>query len=181
MTFVHVFDAGRRGDDADERHRLCARLLDRVDRSGARVPRGEHRVEHDRVAVGEVGRELRVVLHRLERLLVAVHADEADARARHEREHAVEHADARAQHRADRHLLAGDALRGHRLERRLDLVVLGREVLRRLVREEQRDLVRELAEVDGRRLLVAQVAELVLDERMLDDGQTVRLDHLNFV
>ena len=54
------------------------------------------------------------------------------------------------------------------LERRLDVDVLGRQVLRRLVGQEQRDLVDELAEVDGRRVLVPQVRELVLDERVLD-------------
>ena len=79
--------------------------------------------------------------------------------------------DSRPQHRADRDLLAGDALRRHPLERRLDLRRLGRHVLRRLVREQERDLVRELAEVDGRRVLVAEVAQLVLDERVLDDGE----------
>ena len=144
--------------------------LDRRDRGRARVAGREHRVEHDRVALVEVGRELDEVLDRLERLLVAVEADEADAGARDEREHAVEHAHPGAQHRADGDLLAGDALRGHALERRLDLDALGGHLLRRLVGEEQRDLVDELAEVDGRRRGVAQVRELVLDERVVDDG-----------
>jgi hypothetical protein len=132
------------------------------------VAGGEHRVEHDRVALVQVDGELDEVLHRLERLLVAVEADEADAGARDEREDAVEHPHPGAQHRADGDLLAGDARYRRPLERRLDLRRLGRHVLRRLVREEERDLVRELAEVDRRRLLVAEVAELVLDERVLD-------------
>jgi small subunit ribosomal protein S1 len=51
-------------------------------------------------------------------------------------------------------------------ERRLDLDVLARQVLRRLVGEEQRHLLDELAEVDGRRVLVAQVGELVLHQRV---------------
>ena len=60
------------------------------------------------------------------------------------------------------------AMRGNaaRLERRLDLDVLGRELLRRLVGQEQRDLLDELPEVDGRRVLVAQVRQLVLHERV---------------
>ena len=49
-----------------------------------------------------------------------------------------------------------------------------RHVLRRLVGEEQRDLLGELAEVDGRRVLVAEVAELVLDERVLDHREARR-------
>ena len=90
---------------------LRAGLLDVVDRGGGRVAGREHRVEHDHVALGEVGRELDVVLDRLERLLVAVEADEADARARDQREDAVEHPHPGAQHRADGDLLAGDRAR----------------------------------------------------------------------
>ena len=128
--------------------------------------------EDDRVALVEVDGQLHEVLHRLEGLLVAVEADEADAGARDEREDAVEHPHPGAQHRTDRDLLAVDPLRGHPLERRLDLPRLGLHVLRRLVGQEERDLVRELAEEDGRGLPVAQVRELVLDERVLDDRQT---------
>ena len=119
-------------------------------------------------ACSELG-QLHVVLDRLKGLLVAVQPDEADPRARDEREHAVEHPEAGAQHRADRDLLARDPTHLHSLERRLDLVRLGREVLGRLVGEQQRQLVRELAEVDGRRVLVAEVRELVLHERVRHD------------
>ena len=52
--------------------------------------------------------QLHVVLDGLERLLVAVQADEPDAGARDQREHAVEHPHPRPQDRADRDLLAGD-------------------------------------------------------------------------
>ena len=144
--------------------------LHRVDRGGGRVAGREHRVEQDHVALGDVVRQLHVVLDRLERLLVAVQADEADARARDQREHGVEHAHARAQDRADGDLLARDPPRGHPLERRLDLDLLVGEVLRRLVGEQERQLVDELAEHLRRRRHVAQQAELVLDERVRDLG-----------
>src|SRR5204863_7842287 len=49
MLLVDVLDSGRRGDDADQRHALGAGVLDRRDRRGAGVARGEHRVEHDGV------------------------------------------------------------------------------------------------------------------------------------
>ena len=52
------------------------------------------------------------------------------------------------------------------LERGLDLDLLVGEVLRRLVRQEQRQLVDELAEHLRRRRDVPQQPELVLDERM---------------
>jgi hypothetical protein len=171
-------------DQTDERDRARARLLHGRHRGGARPPRREHRVEHDRVAlaVAEL-RELHEVLDGLQRLLVAVEADEADPRARDEREHSVEHPEAGAQDRADGDLLPCDPLHLGALERRLDLVGLGREVLRRLVGEQQRQLVGELAEVDGRRVLVAQVRELVLDERVRHDRDAAsRLDaHATYV
>ena len=155
MLGVHALDSLRRGDETDERDRAGAGVLDLRDRRDARVPRREHRVEHDRVAVLEVVRQLDVVLDRLERLLVAVQADEPDPRAGDERQHPVEHPHPGAEHRADGDLFPGDALHGRPLERRLDLDVLGREVLRRLVGQEQRDLVRDLAEVHRRRVLLA--------------------------
>ncbi len=54
------------------------------------------------------------------------------------------------------------------LERRRDLHLLRGQVLRRLVRQQQRQLVDEPAEVGRRRALVAQQAELVLREGMAD-------------
>ena len=89
-----------------------------------------------------------------------------DARAGHEREHGVEHPHPGAQDRADRDLLARDPPRGRALERRLDLDLLVGQVLRRLVREEERELVHELPEHLRRRRDVPEQAELVLHERM---------------
>ena len=132
---------------------------------GGRVAGREHRVEQQHVALGDVGRELHVVLDRLERLLVAVEADEADAGDGDQREDAVEHPDAGAQDRADGDLLAGDALGARPLERRLDVDLLEVHVLRRLVGQEQRQLVDEPAEHLGVGVHVPQQPELVPDER----------------
>jgi hypothetical protein len=59
------------------------------------------------------------------------------------------------------------------LERRLDLHVLRGHVLRGLVGEEERELVDELAEDLRRRVAVTQEAQLVLDERMIDDDEVL--------
>jgi hypothetical protein len=170
MTFVQRPNALGRGDDGHELHRLRACLLDGLDCGGCRVSRGEHRVEEDDVAVGDVGRELDVVLDRLERLLVPIEADEPDAGSRDEREDAVQHPDAGPEDRADRHLLARDARHGRPLEWGLDLDLLDGEILRHLVREQERYLVDELAEHLGRRLQVPEQPELVLNERVVDHG-----------
>ena len=171
MLGVDVLDPLRRRDEADEHDRARPRLLDGRNRGDARVAGREHRVEHDRVALLEIAGQLHVVLDRLQRLLVPVHAQEADPSARDEGENAVQHPQSGAQHRADRNLLARDPLRHHPFERRLDLDRLGRKVLGRFVGQQQRHLVGELAEVDGRRLLVAQVRQLVLHQRVRDDRE----------
>ena len=64
--------------------------------------------------------------------------------------------------------LPRDPPRAHPLERRLDLDLLVGERLRRLVGEEERQLVDELTEHLRRRRDVAQEAELVPNERMVD-------------
>ena len=169
LSWMFLMPFGR-GDDRDQAHARCAGVLDELDRMRGRVAGREHRVEQDHVAIGDVGRQLHVVLDRLQRVLVAVEPDEADARAGDQRQHAVEHPEAGAEDRADRDLLSGDARERRALERRLDLDVLRRQVLRRLVGEEQRHFLDELAEVDRRGVLVSQVRELVLDERVPDLG-----------
>ena len=79
-----------------------------------------------------------------------------------------------AEDRADGDLLARDAPGGRVLERRLDLDLFVREVLRRLVGEEERQLVHELAEHLRRRRDVAKQPELVLDQRMRNYGRPGR-------
>ena len=135
-----------RGDQRDERDAARAGVLEGRRPRRGRVARREHRVEHQHVAVGDVRRQLDVVLDGLERLLVAVEADEPDPRDRDQREHAVEHPHPGAQDRADGDLLARDALGSRALERRLDLDLLDPHLLGRLVGEEQRQLVHEPAE-----------------------------------
>ena len=54
--------------------------------------------------------------------------------------------------------------------RRLDLDVLERQVARDLVAEQHADLVQELAEALRRALLVAHQRQLVLHQRVVDDG-----------
>src|SRR4029079_1509321 len=107
------------------------------------------------------------------RLLVSVEADETHARPGDEAENAVEHSEPRAQDRAHRHLLAGDPLNRRSLERRLDLDLLRGETLRRLVREEERDLVHELAKEMRRRGVVGQHPALVLDKPMCADHEVL--------
>ena len=64
---------------------------------------------------------------------------------------------------------------GAGLERRGDLHRLEREVARRLVALEHRELADEVAELLGARRLVTQDGDLVLDHRVIDDGHACAL------
>src|SRR3569833_3689897 len=94
-----------------------------------------------------------------------------DARARHDAIHPFDHAQPRAQNRYECELLARDAMAERPLERRFHRHDLQRQITRRLVRHEHRDLVDELLEDLGRRFPIAQDAQLVLIERVRDDVQ----------
>ena len=145
----------------------------RVDGGGGGVAGGEHGVERDGDALGEVGGDLGVVLDRLQRRLVAVEADEADAGGGDELEDAVEEAVAGAQDRDEGELLALEDGGVHLGERGADGLHRHRQVAGDLVGEEEADLAQELAEARGRGVVLAHERELVLDQRVVDDLQVL--------
>ena len=93
---------------------------------------------------------------------------------RDQRQHAVEEADPGAEDRRQDQLLALDLLPLHRLERRLDRHRFQRQIPGHLVGEEHPDLVEDLPETLGRALLVPQIGELVLHQRVIDHGDPTR-------
>ena len=103
--------------------------------------------------------------------MVAVEADVPHARRGDELGDPLHHAEPGAQDRHEGELLPGYLSPRHRLERRLDLDRLGGEVLGDLVRHQHGDLAHELLEVPGAGAPVAEDRELVLDERVIEDGE----------
>ncbi|MNS50263.1 hypothetical protein D3C72_829060 [compost metagenome] len=157
---------------------LHAAPLEHIHGMRSRIARGDHRVAQDEAAVLHVGQPHQV-FHRAV-LLVAVHADMADARRRDQLDQAIAHAHAGAQHRHDGQLLAGDHRRIQLHQRRVDAARGQRQVARDLVAHQQRDLAQQLAEGARGRFLVAHVRELVLDQRVIEDeeiGETRILFH----
>ncbi len=149
------------------------RALEPLDGGGGGIRRRQHRVDDDDQALGHVVGRLEVIFVRLERLGIAVDADVGDARRRDEIEHAFEQAVAGAQDRGEHRLLALKDRRIHGRQRRFDVERGERQVAGDLVGQEQRDLAQQLAEARGRRGLVAHQGELVLDQRVVDDGDTL--------
>lgn len=91
---LHDLDALGGGEEDHGRHIVGAALHELLDRRDERAAGGEHRVEDVHLAAGEVVRHTGRVRGRLERLLVAHHAQEAHLGGRQQPHHAVEHAEA---------------------------------------------------------------------------------------
>ena len=117
----------------------------------------------------EAPRQLRVVLRRDRGHLVALQADVADARARDQLEHGVEHPEAGAQHRHDDDVGRDPAsVRRRRAASRPSPATTGRS---RVASAASSRLMRAAMRRNSfrRRRRVAQRDERVVDERMLDE------------
>src|SRR4051794_20495103 len=121
MRLVEVAEALGTRDQAHEADRARARFLEPLDRGDGGIAGGEHRIEHDGVALPHAAGHLEVVLHGAERARVAVEAHMTHARAGYDVQEAVEQARSRTQDRHEDELLAVDEAALHALERRLDL------------------------------------------------------------
>ena len=167
--FAHPVDALGGGDQADAGDVVGAAIDQELHRAAQRAAGGQHRVEHVALASGQVLRQALGVGERLQGLLVADHADEADLGGRHQPHHAFEHAQAGAQDR--HHQRTGPdsstpvvVVIGVFTSHRLDAHLAGR-----LVGEQRDQFLDELAEGGAGGGLVAQQADLVGDQRMVDD------------
>ena len=125
----------------------CApRLKQELDRRAERAAGREHRVEHEALAIAQVVGQPLGVGRRLEGLLVAHHAEEADLGGRQQLDHALQHPESGAQDRHHERSRLADAnaavvvATGVRISTRL-----GAHVARRLVGEQRHELLGELA------------------------------------
>ena len=171
VALQHPLHSLRRGDEAEEPDLPRPRLAQRGDRGHGRAAGGEHRVEHEEIALHLGRRDLEVVVHRPERVVVAVEADVAHPRRRDQLRDPLDHPEPGAEDRHQRQLLPGHLAAGRPLQRRLDLDRLGREVLGDLVGHQHRDLADQLLEVAGAGVPIAQDRELVEDQRVGENGQ----------
>src|SRR5262249_13430679 len=153
----------------DELDRPRPRLLETLDRGHRRIPGGQHRINHDGIAIAHFARHLEVVLDGGERLGVAVKSDVSDARARDQTKDAVEDAGACAQDRDQHDLLAIEHGNRRARQRRLHRDLMRRHVTRDFVGEQLTHLGQQIAECRRARALHAHEAELVLYQRMIDD------------
>ena len=158
-----------RGDDGNDGDVADAALLEAVDGVGEGAAGGEHGVEQEYPHGLGAGRELAVVLDGPERLLIAVDADMADLGGRNQVEDAVDHAEAGAED-GDEEDLLGELLGVAGGQRGLDADRLESQVAGDFVDEEVGQFVERLAEMLVVGVAVAEDGELVLDERVAQEG-----------
>ena len=116
-------------------------------------------------------RRCEIIALRAARLFIPKHADVGDAHVRQEIEHAFDQAEAGAQNGRD-HDGPGERGTLRFRERRLHADRPGREIARRFEYQQRGEFIEPRPEIDGRRLRVAQLADLHADERMVDDGDS---------
>jgi hypothetical protein len=170
MMRLDFVDALRRGEQAYDAQRLRARLFQPVEGGNGRVSGRQHRMQHQHQPFGDILRRLEEIFHGHERARIPMKSDVSDACRRQEFEHAFEKAHAGTDDRRQHQFLAGQDRRLHRREWRLDLDHLQRQVARDLVAQEISDLAEQFAKRLGRAVLVAQQRQLMLHQRMIDDG-----------
>ena len=169
VCLVQGLDAFRSGDQADELDALCAMLLDLGDGVNGAAAGSQHRVQNQNIALCDILRQFAEVLHGLQGLLVAVQADEAHLCSGQQGQHTVQHTHACAQDGHQSQLAASQHLGLCHGDGRLDLHLFQRQVTGRFVAQQGCDLANEVTELLGAGLLVAQNAQLVLQQRMLND------------
>ena len=171
VCLVHTRHTSRGCDQAEETDALCTGPLECGDGSDRAPARGEHRIEEEELTFRGVGRNLEVIVHRLECVVVTVEADMSNTRRGDQPEDAVDHAEPGAQDRYEGELFSGKALTRGGLERGLHGDLLQRKIRRGLVRHEHGDLVHKLLKDLFRGVFVAEERHLVAYEWVLHHGE----------
>src|SRR2546427_4635329 len=92
----HAAHALRRRHETQEADALGTGMLERADGIRRRAAGREHGIEHEEIARVLAGWDLEIVVDRLERVVLAVDADVADARRGDELRDTLDHAEPRA-------------------------------------------------------------------------------------
>lgn len=167
----HARHAFRRGDEAEKPNTRGANGLEPRDGRRRAPAGGEHRIQHEKLALGCVGGNLEVVIDGPQRIVITVQTDVAHAGGRNQSQDPVDHAKPGPQDRHQHQLLAGHANSGGRFERRVHGAWFQREPRGRFVGHEHRDFVHELLEDLGWRLAIPEQRDLVLHQRMPHDTE----------
>ncbi len=173
MRGLHRGHTFGRGEQAKEDDVGGARLFQQINRRDRGVAGGEHRVHSDHQTIIQPFGHLEVILHRLQCLFVAIQTNETDPGRGDQLQHPVHQPVARPQDRDQRKLLAVERWRVHLLHRGLDPFGRHRQAARHLIGQKLADLAQQLPESGGRSGFVAHDGQLVLHQRVVNDGQMI--------
>ena len=164
-------DSFGRGDEAKERDARRADLFEARNRGDRAATGGEHRIEQEELTLGCIGRNLEVVVDRLQCGVIPIEPDVPDARRREQAKDAFDHSETGPEDGHQNGLLARKACPRGALERRIDRVRFERESGRGFVRHEHGDLVHEFLEDLRWRAAIPKQREFMLHEGMAYDKQ----------
>ena len=170
MYAPHPFDPRRRADETDQPNAFRSALLEPVDRRNSSVSGGENRDHHNHKPFREIGRRLEKIFDCDKSFRFAVKPDMRNPCGWDEIKDALRHRNAGAKYRGNDKLLSGDLRGGHACEGSFDLDTRQRQVTRDLITQQHADFLEQLAKRLGRAILVADHRELMLNQRMIDDG-----------
>ena len=148
---------------------LAAKLLHLADSLGSGAAGGQHGVDDEHVTVGHVLGHLAEVGMGLQRLLVAVHTDVADAGGGDHTQHAVHQTQTGTEDGNHHKLAARQRGRVHLADRGLDVLGGQGQVTGSLIGDEHSDLGYQLAEIFDAGVLVAHDGQLVGHQRVVHD------------
>ena len=149
---------------------LAAIALEQVDGGNQRAAGRQHRVDDHGDALVQVADKLFEVRHRLQGFFVTRQAYHADLGRRHQVKHAVQHADTGAQDRHHGHFLAFDLLHVDGAAPAIDGNGFQLEITGGFISQQARQLLGQQAEFHGADIALAQQAEFVLYQRVIDYG-----------
>lgn len=171
MCFAETADSLWRGDKAEEADASRAGEFESRDRGDGTPAGRQHRVKHEELPLGGVCRNLEVIVHRLQGIVIAIEADVPDACGWNQPQNSLNHAESSAQNWHENKLLPGNTGTHRALERRIDGVFLEREVGGCLICDQHRNLVDQFLEYFCWRVAIAQERELMLHKWMVNDEQ----------
>ena len=106
---------------------------------------------------------------------ITVKPDVTDFCGRHQSSDASHHAKTRAKHRDHRQLSSGDHRRHTAFNGRLHLDILQRQVPKRLISHQNRNLFYNGAELIGSGIFIPQAGNLMLNQRVIHDVYIVHM------
>ena len=168
MLLVHHRQSLGGCQDAQQAQVGSSCCLEATDGRCGRMARGQHHIQHDHQALGDVFWNLEVILHRLQRIVVAVETDQAHPGRGYEGQQTIQQAHAGTQDGYQAKLLARQHGRHHGEQRGVDELHLQGQIAGHLIAQQVTQLAQQGAKVCRGGGALAQHGEFVLHQRMLD-------------